>query len=331
MLAVLSLAVSACGGIEVKEGENPPASPPGVPPEAQLLWNEAQALEAKGDFSKALSRYQDLVDDYPDSSLAPDAQFRIGVCLEENDDLYEAFQTYQSLLVNYPGKGNLGDILSRQYRIGEAFLNGRKRNFLFLPIRSGLGTAQEIFRTVVSNAAFSKVSPRAQYGLAQALYEQGDYEEAITEYEQVLANYPGTEVIPLALFKIGECYYQIALRADYDQKEVDKAIRYLRKFVQDFPEHRNRPEADELISKLIDLKAEKAYDIALFYEAADSSEGGRLYFQEIIDTYPDSRYALLAREKIAKLPPAPPGPKDAGKDEDTGVNPMTSLMENGNE
>ncbi|MFH1037900.1 MAG: outer membrane protein assembly factor BamD [PVC group bacterium] len=329
MLAALSLSVAACGGVEVKNGETPPETSLVPSPEADLLWNAAQALETEGDRGGALNRYQELVDEYPDSPRAPEAQFRIGVCLEAEDDLYEAFEAYQLLLDEFPGKGNLGEILSRQYAIGEAFLNGRKRSFLFLRIRSGLGAAEEIFRTVVNNATFSTVSPLAQYGLGRALQEQGDYEEAITEYEQVLANYPGTDVIPLALFKMGDCYYQIALQSDYDPREVDRAIQYLEKFAQRFPDHQDRPEAERKIAELVDLKAEKAYDIARFYESEESAEGGRLYYQEIVDTYPDSSYALPAREKLAALPEPAPGTDEGSGGEDAGVNPRTSLAENG--
>ncbi|MDP8276533.1 MAG: outer membrane protein assembly factor BamD, partial [Candidatus Euphemobacter frigidus] len=295
---VLPLLIQACGGVE--SGSDAIVREEGFETidNARLLWKEAQALELESEFGKALDRYEDLVDDYPESELSSSAQFRIGVCLEKEDELYDAFEAYQTLLDDYPGKGNLGEILKRQFDIGKAFLDGRKRYFLFFRIRSGLGTAEKIFRTVVNNATFSRVSPQAQYSLGEALRMQGNYEDAVTEYEVVLNNYPGTDVIPLALFNLGVCYYEEALRSDYDPKEVDKAVRYFKRFVKRYPNNPIRAEADEKISELIDLKAEKAYDIAAFYESAGSPEGARLYYRKIIDKYPDSRYARLAREKL---------------------------------
>lgn len=158
------------------------------------------------------------------------------------------------------------------------------------------------FRPILKNATFSKVSVRAQYSLGWVLQMQGDYEGAIIEYNQVLTNYPGTEKIPLALFNIGVCYYEEALSSDYDAGEVNKAIRYLTRFIRNFPDDQNRTKAEEKISEMIDQKAEKAYAIADFYNSEDSSTGAQLYYQEIIDKYPDSRYARLAQEKLKNLP-----------------------------
>ncbi len=302
-LAVLLLLpglFSACRGTggaadPLAEGEDPDLLA------ARLLWEEGQAREAAGEWKMALESYRQLVEDYPRSPPAPEAQFRIGVCLEEVDDLYGAFRAYQTLLEEFPGKNNLSEILRRQYEIGKAYLEGRKRWFLFLRIRSGLGRAEEIFRTVLNNATFSKVSPRAQFGLARTFQLRGDYREAILEYEQVLINYPGSEVIAPALFQTGICYYQEALRADYDQQEVNEAVRNLRRFIHSFPEDPRRPRAEEMISELMDRKAKKAFDIARYYERKGSPTGARIYYREVVERYPESQYAGPAREKLGEL------------------------------
>jgi len=266
------------------------------------LREEGQAREEEGDFRSALRSYRALVRDYPRSPLAPEAQFRIGVCLEEIDDLYAAFQAYQTLLEQYPGKGSLSEIVQRQYEIGEAYLQGRKRWFLFLRIRSGLSRAEEIFRTVVRNATFSPVSARAQYGLACSLQLRGDYPEAILEYEQVLLNYPGSEVYGPAIFGIGLCYYQESLRADYDQREVDEAIRHLGRFIRAFPDDPDRGRAEEMLGELRDRQAEKSYRIARYYEKNSSPQGARIYYREVAERYPESIYAAEARAKLEQLP-----------------------------
>ncbi len=268
----------------------------------EAIYRIGRCLEEEGEFSDAIDWYEDLVDDYPDSDFAPEAQFRIGICLEEEDELLDAFEAYQKLFDDYPGKGSLSEILNRQYAIGEAFMNGRKRLFVFFRIRSGLGTAEDIFRKILDNATFSKASTRAQYSLGRVLQMDGDYNGAILEYNQLLTNYPGTEMIPLALFNIGICYYEEALSSDYDAGEVNKALQNFTRFVKSFPDNPKRGEAEEKIIELIDYKAEKAYAIGNYYNSPDSYAGARIYYQEVIDKYPESRYAALAKKKLAKLP-----------------------------
>lgn len=269
---------------------------------AEAMYRIGKSFESEGRYDYAIDWYENLVDDHPDSDYAPEAQFQIGLCLEKEDKLLDAFEAYQALYEKYPGKGSLTEILNREYAIGKAFMEGRKRPFLFVPIRSGLGTAENIFRTILKNATFSKISPLAQYNLGRLLQVQGDYEGAVTEYNQVLTNYPGTEVIPLSVFNIGICYYEEALGADYDANEVNKAIQYLSRFIKRFPDDDNVEEAEEKIRELLDHKAEKAYLIAEYYNSENSPAGARLYYQEVIEKYPESGYARKAREKLQSLP-----------------------------
>ncbi len=300
LILLLPLVFSSCRGTV---GVIDPGADIGAPEEAaaRLLREEGRARQARGEYRRARKAYRKLVGEYPESTLAPEAQFRIGACLEEMDKLYQAFRAYQTLLDEYPGQGELGEILRRQYEIGESYLEGRKRWFLFLRIRSGLGRAEEIFRTVVNNATFSPVAPRAQYGLARSLELRGRNLEAILEYEQVLVNYPGSEVFPSALFGLGAGHYREALRADYDQREVDEALRHLRRFINSFPEDPGRLEAEEMIGNLRDRRAKKAYDIARYYQRKGSVTGARLYYREVVDNYPESKYAESARKKLEKL------------------------------
>ncbi|MEA1927312.1 MAG: outer membrane protein assembly factor BamD [Candidatus Auribacterota bacterium] len=264
----------------------------------EALFRIGRILEEQGNYSGAIGWYDDLIDDYPNSDQAPDGLFRMGVCLEEEDDLLDAFDVYQDLLEEYPGKGSLEEILQREFEIGEAFMNGRKKLFLFLRIRSGLGTAEDIFRAIVEKATFSKVSYRAQYGLGRVLQEQEEYEDAISEYKLVLSTYPGAPVLPQALFNLGICYYEIALDSDYDQREDDRALRHLNKYVQRFPDGPHIAEAREKIIEITDQKAEKAYNTAKFYDTGRLTPGAKIYYQEVIDRYPESRYADKARARL---------------------------------
>jgi outer membrane assembly lipoprotein YfiO len=269
--------------------------------QSRRLWEKGRVFEDKQAWARAISSYETLVEDYPDSELAPEALFRLATCLERRDELYRAFQAYQRLLEEYPGKGNLKEILSRQFRIGEKFLQGRKRSFLFLRIRSGLDTAAEIFRAVVRNATFSEFAPLAQYNLALALQQGGDYDEAELEYDSVLDNYPGSKVFGPAIFQKGVCAWRQSLGSNYDQKKADQAIKRFTFFLKRFPDDLHCPEAEKLLNELLSRKAEKCYEIARYYERKDSPQGARLYYEEVIEKYPGTPWSDRAKEKLARL------------------------------
>ncbi len=267
-----------------------------------LIWTKGQTLEEAEEWADAADEYEELADDYPADPLAPRAVFRLAVCQKEMGEFYEAFLTCRRLLEDYPGKGELGEILALQFEAGEAFLNGRKRDILFFPIRSGLGTAEEIFRSIVETATFSRIAPRAQYNLGLVLQKQGDYEEAELEYDLVLKNYPGSEVIGPTFFQLGVCASERARQSDYDPKALDWAIRRFKSFIRRYPDDPLLPRAEEHLRELIDRRATKAYEIAKFYESKDSPAGARIYYQEIVERYPESRWVEEAREKLKSLP-----------------------------
>jgi len=268
---------------------------------SRKLWEKGEALEKSGRFSAALDEYDDLLDDYPDSPFAPRALWRYALGLEREGKLYAAFRSFQRYLDDYPGQGDLGEIVKHQYQIGEAFLKGRRRRFLFFRIRSGLSTAVEIFRQVVANATFSEYSPPAQYDLALALQKQGKYDEAALEYDMIRKNYPRSDVLAKAIFQLGVCAYRQALKADYDQENDRKAIAYFTKFIRRYPDHPRVADARKFLKKLLDREAMKSYRIARFYEKKGSPKGARIYYREVVDNYPESTLAEAARKKLKEL------------------------------
>lgn len=268
---------------------------------SRKLWEEGESLKKAGRYGAALGKYDDLLDDYPDSPFAPRAQWQYALGLERKGKLYAAFRAFQKYLDDYPGQGDLGELLKHQYQIGVAFLEGRKRLFLFFRLRSGLPTAIEIFRQVVANATFSKYSPLAQYNLALALQRQGKYEEAEMEYDLVRKNYPRDDILARTIFQLGVCAYHQALKANYDQRNDRKAIAYFSKFVRRYPDHPQAEEARKLLRKLLDRQADKAFRIARFYEKKGSPEGARIYYQEVVDNYSDSSLAAEASKKLKEL------------------------------
>ena len=269
--------------------------------DSRKLWEKGQVLEKAGRSADALDKYEDLLDDYPNSPFAPGAQWRYALGLEREGKLYSAFLAFQVLLDDYPGQGDLKEVLKHQFQIGEAFLTGRKRRFLFFRIRSGLSTAVEIFRQVVQNATFSDYSPQAQYNLALALQQQGKYEEAELEYDLVRKNYPHRDILADTIFQLGVCAYRQSLKANYDQSEEQQAVRYFSKFIRRYPDHARVEEARELMNKLLDRAAEKAFRIARFYDKKEAPDGARIYYQEVVDQYPDSSRAAESRERLKEL------------------------------
>ncbi|MBI2503679.1 MAG: tol-pal system protein YbgF [Candidatus Latescibacteria bacterium] len=131
--------------------------------------------------------------------------------------------------------------------------------------------------------------PQELYNLAFKDMEAGNYALAITEFSQVLDNFPQSEVADNACYWLGECYYA--------QKDFPKAAEVFQRLVKDYSK------GDKVPGALLKL----GYALAEQKEQAKAAASLR----EVVEKYPDSSEAKLAKEKLKAL--APPAKKPAGK------------------
>lgn len=269
-----------------------------------MMFAAARAEEERGDFAGAADLYLRLEEDFPGSALAPEALRRRAECLEKSDELYEAFQTYQQILDKYPGQGSLNEILSRQFRIGEAYLAGRKRNLVFFPIRSGLPRAEEIFAAIVKTAPFSALAPAAQLNLGLAIQRDGRYREAEVEYDRLLENYPGSPEAAGALYGKILCAYELSRGVDYEQDDTRRCLKLMELFLKRYPNSPEAPEVQGMLAEMRERLAEREYKTGRYYESKGNPLGALIYYRAVLAKYPASARAEAARERIEELAPA---------------------------
>lgn len=94
----------------------------------------------------AINKYQVLIDEYPNSDLADDALFNIGLCYFKMKQLEQAIEAFNQVIINYP----------------DASI-------------SSLDNANE----------FGKTAAKCHYGIFQCLLLQGSKEEAKKELEKL--------------------------------------------------------------------------------------------------------------------------------------------------
>ncbi|HPJ72323.1 MAG TPA: outer membrane protein assembly factor BamD [bacterium] len=267
---------------------------------AAALYRRGLAAEEEGDLSEAVDCYEDLIDDFPHAPQAPDALLRLGEVQERRGDLFDAFETYQRILDDYPGEGSLNEILQRQFRIGEQYLGGEEDGFF----SSGLSTAETIFQTMVKTAPFSPIAPQAQYNLAVAIQEDGRYREAEVEYDLILENYAGSDVVSSAIFQHGYCAFQLSRSSNYDQTESRRALKWFQLFIGRYPDDPRAGEAGEMEAELRERLAEKDFRIGKYYQNRGDPVGALIYYRTVAEEYPNTTWAAQARERIPVVEPA---------------------------
>jgi outer membrane protein assembly factor BamD len=160
--------------------------------------------------------------------------------------------------------------------------------------------AIEAFRHVTMASPLGDWADDALVGLADAHRAISDYAMAEDEYRRLLSDYPRSDLVPEAVYKLGLTYYDQSLPAQLDQAMTLSAIEQLEYFSTTYPESEFVPEAEGKIAELRARLAEKAYGAATLYFQLGDPGAARVYLAAIFDDYPDTRWARVALLEIAR-------------------------------
>ncbi len=234
----------------------------------KLSWayyQQAQYEKAQQGFDYQLSKY-------PQGELAADALFMSAESLFKQNKYPLASAAYEKSLARLPANKDL-QVLA-ELHAGQSLTQQQKWD-------AGL--------KLLTQAA--KSFPDSPY-LAEILYEQGwaqqnlnKPDEAFKQYEEATALNDGL-VGAQARFMMGEILFE--------KKDYKDAVRNFFKVAYGF----GYPQAPEAIQK---WQANSAYEAARCFEVLKMTAQAKKSYQEVVDKYPNSDKAPLAKARLAAL------------------------------
>lgn len=250
-------------------------------------------------FPEAISEFRKLIKHYPRSKEAPEAQYYLGKIQEALNKPYDAYKAYQVVIDKYPFSERAAEIVELQYSIANQLLEGRnQRGKVAQVFIGGDDRVIEVFRTIIKNAPYGKYAAISQYKIGLYLKEKGLYDEARDEFEKTMNDYPTNEWAKAAQFQIAMADTRRSGNAQHEQKTTQLAIEGFKEFVKSHPESELTPEAKAQIAGLRDKEAENAFVIAQFYEKQRNFKSARVYYNELIDKYADTSWAVKAIKRL---------------------------------
>ncbi len=137
----------------------------------------------------------------------------------------------------------------------------------------------------------SSVADDAQFYLAESHFKKEEYLIAAQEYRALKRNFPASSLVPLAQYKIGLCYYLIAPKSYLDQEYTFIAIDEFQTFVEYYPTNELAADASAKIRELNTRLAKKLFDTAELYMILEYYKSATFYYNTIIEKYYDTQYA----------------------------------------
>jgi len=233
-----------------------------------------------GYYIQALLKYQELINNYPDSPYADDAQLGIGNCYYATYDFSHAIEAYQKLIDDYPESSLLA---LAQYSIAQSYRKLAKYEQAILE-----------FNKVIENYPESDYPAPAQYFIADSYYQAQDYNQAILEFQIVIDSYPDSTwpdeseklIAPCAQYYIGWCYGQ-------KLGQWSDAISAFQLVIYNYP-NSTWPNGQE-------IPPDAQYQIGWCYEQLELWCEAIDAYQLVIDNYPGTSWYGKAQERLDEI------------------------------
>jgi len=137
----------------------------------------------------------------------------------------------------------------------------------------------------------------AQFYLAKSRLARTEYILAASEFSRLIRNMPASSFVPESQYNLAECYYKLSPPYPLDQRYTKKGIEEFQAYIDFFPTDPKVPEAEAKIKELNDKLAHKAYNAAVIYEKMDYTKAAVAYYDNVETIYHDTQYAPLASFK----------------------------------
>ncbi|HIN32171.1 TPA: outer membrane protein assembly factor BamD [Candidatus Poribacteria bacterium] len=265
-------------------------------------------------YNRAIATWKTMIQKYPESGLADQALYQIGVSQCNLKKYSEAIQSFTRVIGSYASSSWQDN---SQYQIGWSFYKLEKYS-----------DAIDAFSEVIRKFPSSRLQPNAIFGVANCYFKQGRYTNAITEYNKVVENYPNLKVpareagAEKAVNLRPEAQYYIA-ESFMNLKNYSEAIKAFEKVIQHYPKsnwaddaqysvataHENLGQKEKSLQayriliknyRSSSLAPDVQLQIGRFYYADKDYKRAISEFQKVIKQYPNTPSAWLAKYNIGK-------------------------------
>lgn len=267
---------------------------------ARTAYEKGEKKYQAGNYKEALESFRDLIDRFPESEYTELARTAIQLMTsKENKEAAARLLKEASTAIENQQEERASEILrkiTQQY-----------------PLTPQAEQAEEILIDLLR-----KKEDKIAYELYRdALQDLGEnrYQRAVKKLEQLILTYPESSYVDPARKAIGEARREILneqakrdldiAQKYYDLGDYERALEGFQRVKKAYPTSDHVDEAvkgiNRVLTRVTEAKAEKSYQHAKELYKEGSIGQAYIQFRRVIDEYPESQYAKLARESLTEI------------------------------
>ncbi|MEX2352026.1 MAG: tetratricopeptide repeat protein [Balneolaceae bacterium] len=158
----------------------------------QAQYNVAYIYLNTGNYEQAVEEFRTIIERFPGTSWAARAQYNIGDAWYNAGEYTSAIEAYNEVLRRYPGSDYvieaIGGIQYAQLSAGEE------------------DRSIDILEEFLANNPASGTADRLRYRQAEAIYQMGNYEGAVEDFQQYIRITNSDDMLPDAWYNLADAY-----------------------------------------------------------------------------------------------------------------------------
>ncbi len=166
--------------------------------------------------------------------------------------------------------------------------------------RGNYATASESFQKLKDRYPYSRYAIIAELRMADALYEQEEFDAAYDAYDEFEKLHPKNKYIPYVIYQKGMCNFRQVTAIDRDQSFTLKAKEEFERLVKRFPRSEYANRAQKNIRECLIYLAEYELYVGHYYYKMGKYKTAMNRYTYLIQNYPDMGQYHEALEYISK-------------------------------
>jgi len=151
----------------------------------------------------------------------------------------------------------------------------------------GYSKAAEAFQKLKDRYPYSTLAIQAELKLADSLFNNESFEEALEAYREFERLHPKNESIPYVIYQQGMCDFLVMSTIDRDQVSTNNALREFERLRKQFPNDIFSLKAQKNIRVCLSSLAEHEFYVGKFYFKSGHYSAALNRFENLIAQYPD--------------------------------------------
>jgi len=158
--------------------------------------------------------------------------------------------------------------------------------------------AIEYFKFVKNKFPYSSYATDSDLLMADCHFGRDRFIEAADAYSNFIKLHPKHAKVPYAMYRIGVCYYE-RIPSDFflfppvyelDQKETQRAVRELERYLERFPDDENAADAKKKLAECRRRLAERVHFVMAFNRRVEKPRGALWRAEQLLTQYPGSGF-----------------------------------------